>query len=59
MSVITPLVLVGGGGHASDVLQAIEALNDQGATYLVVGLLDDEEVDPAGSTAAACTRSAR
>ena len=46
MSVITPLVLVGGGGHASDVLQAIEALNDRGATYLVVGILDDAEVDP-------------
>jgi sugar O-acyltransferase (sialic acid O-acetyltransferase NeuD family) len=47
MSVITPLVLVGGGGHASDVLQAIEALNDRGdATYLVVGILDDGEVDP-------------
>jgi sugar O-acyltransferase (sialic acid O-acetyltransferase NeuD family) len=41
-----PLVLVGGGGHASDVLQAIEALNDSGHSYVVVGLLDDVEVDP-------------
>jgi len=43
---VTPLVLIGGGGHASDVLQAIEALDDLGRTYLVVGLLDDAEVDP-------------
>ena len=45
MTVVTPLVLIGGGGPASDVLQAIEALNDRGASYLVVGLLDDEEID--------------
>jgi sugar O-acyltransferase (sialic acid O-acetyltransferase NeuD family) len=47
MTVVTPIVLIGGGGHASDVLQAIEALNDRGgASYLVVGILDDAEVDP-------------
>ena len=40
-----PLVLVGGGGHASDVLQAVEAVNAVRATYQVVGVLDDDEVD--------------
>jgi sugar O-acyltransferase (sialic acid O-acetyltransferase NeuD family) len=41
-----PLVLVGGGGHASDVLQAIEAHNAVEARYRVVGILDDGPVDP-------------
>ena len=40
------LVLVGGGGHASDVLQAVEAVNTLRPTYEVVGLLDDGDVDP-------------
>lgn len=40
-----PVVLVGGGGHASDVLQAIEAVNAVRPTYDVVGILDDAEVD--------------
>ena len=40
-----PLVLVGGGGHASDVLQAIEAVNARRPTYAVVGVLDDHAVD--------------
>jgi sugar O-acyltransferase (sialic acid O-acetyltransferase NeuD family) len=40
------LVLVGGGGHASDVLQAIEAINAVRPTYHVVGILDDDDVDP-------------
>ena len=40
-----PLVLVGGGGHASDVLQAIEARNDVRPTYHVVGILDDHDID--------------
>ncbi len=39
------LVLVGGGGHASDVLQAIEAVNAVRATYEVIGVLDDHAVD--------------
>jgi len=43
---VTPLVLVGGGGHASDVLQAIEAINAVHATFAVLGLLDDGAVDP-------------
>ena len=42
---LLPLVLVGGGGHASDVLQAVEAVNAVRATYTVVGLLDDGDVD--------------
>lgn len=41
-----PLVLIGGGGHASDVLQAIEAVNGVQPTYHVVGILDDHDVDP-------------
>ncbi len=40
------LVLVGGGGHASDVLQAVEAVNAARPTYDVVGILADDEVDP-------------
>jgi sugar O-acyltransferase (sialic acid O-acetyltransferase NeuD family) len=40
------LVLVGGGGHASDVLQAIEAINDVRPTYRVLGLVDDATPDP-------------
>ena len=40
-----PIVLVGGGGHASDVLQAIEAVNALEPTYEVLGLIDDTEVD--------------
>lgn len=40
-----PLVLVGGGGHASDVLQAIEAANEREVKWRVVGILDDTDVD--------------
>jgi sugar O-acyltransferase (sialic acid O-acetyltransferase NeuD family) len=40
-----PIVLVGGGGHASDVLQAIEAVNAVRPTYHVLGVLDDHDVD--------------
>lgn len=39
------IVLVGGGGHASDVLQAIEAVNAVCLTYQVVGIVDDRDVD--------------
>jgi len=42
---LLPLVLVGGGGHASDVLQAIEAVNRVRPTYHVLGILDDHDVD--------------
>jgi sugar O-acyltransferase (sialic acid O-acetyltransferase NeuD family) len=40
-----PLVLVGGGGHASDVLQAVEAINALTPAWQVVGILDDRDVD--------------
>ena len=43
---LLPLVLIGGGGHASDVLQAVEAINAARPTYHVVGVLDDHDVDP-------------
>lgn len=42
---LVPLVLVGGGGHASDVLGVIEAVNSARPTYHVIGILDDHEVD--------------
>jgi sugar O-acyltransferase (sialic acid O-acetyltransferase NeuD family) len=42
---LLPLVLVGGGGHASDVLQAVEAINDAQPIYRVVGIVDDGDVD--------------
>lgn len=42
------LVLLGAGGHASDVLGVVEALNERKPTFEVVGLLDDDpEVDTA------------
>lgn len=37
-----PLVLLGAGGHASDVLGVVEAVNDRQPTYAVVGVLDDD-----------------
>jgi sugar O-acyltransferase (sialic acid O-acetyltransferase NeuD family) len=42
---LSPLVLVGGGGHASDVLQAVEAVNATRPTYHIVGILDDDDID--------------
>ena len=42
---LIPLVLIGGGGHASDVLQAVEAINAVRLTYHLVGILDDQEID--------------
>jgi sugar O-acyltransferase (sialic acid O-acetyltransferase NeuD family) len=42
---LQPIVLVGGGGHASDVLQVIEAANAARPAYHVVGILDDAEID--------------
>jgi sugar O-acyltransferase (sialic acid O-acetyltransferase NeuD family) len=45
---VTPLsiVLVGGGGHASDVLGVIEAVNASRSAYRVVGILDDSDLGP-------------
>jgi sugar O-acyltransferase (sialic acid O-acetyltransferase NeuD family) len=39
------IVLLGGGGHASDVLGAIEALNSAGGAYQVAGIVADVEID--------------
>ena len=39
------LVLVGGGGHASDVLSAIEADTRRAERWNVLGLVDDDAVD--------------
>jgi sugar O-acyltransferase (sialic acid O-acetyltransferase NeuD family) len=41
---LLPVVLVGGGGHASDVLQAIEAVNGARPTYRVIGILADDDL---------------
>lgn len=43
MKALQPIVIIGGGGHASDVLAAIEALNEIAPTFEVVGYLDDVE----------------
>ncbi|MEM8792222.1 MAG: acetyltransferase [Pseudomonadota bacterium] len=41
------IVLLGGGGHCSDVLGAIEAGRAEAGTATdIAGILDDEEVDP-------------
>ena len=40
-----PLLLIGGGGHASDVLHVVEAVNVVRPTFRVLGLLDDGEID--------------
>lgn len=48
MPSLTRLVLLGAGGHASDVLGVVEAVNRQLPTFDVVGLLDDDpQADPA------------
>jgi sugar O-acyltransferase (sialic acid O-acetyltransferase NeuD family) len=39
------VVLLGGGGHASDVLSAIESLNESGETLQVLGFVDDGQPD--------------
>lgn len=42
VSSLLPVVLVGCGGHASDVLSVIEACNDALERYRVIGYLDDD-----------------
>lgn len=42
MSALLPLVLIGCGGHASDVLSVIEACNEAVPRYAVLGYLDDD-----------------
>lgn len=46
MSDVVSLLLLGGGGHASDVLTAVEACNAHGRRFEVVGCLDDGNPDP-------------
>lgn len=41
------IVLLGGGGHASDVLGIVEALAAAGQAVTVAGILADEEIEPA------------
>lgn len=43
MTALLPLVLIGCGGHASDVLSVIEACNDARLRYAVLGYVDDDE----------------
>lgn len=42
MATLTRLVLLGAGGHASDVLGVVEAINGRQPTFALVGLLDDD-----------------
>jgi len=42
VATLTRLVLLGAGGHASDVLGVVEAINERQPSFAVVGLLDDE-----------------
>ncbi len=42
MTALFRLVLVGCGGHASDVLSVIEACNEETPRYVVLGYLDDD-----------------
>jgi sugar O-acyltransferase (sialic acid O-acetyltransferase NeuD family) len=39
---VRPLVLFGSGGHASDVLACVEAINARASTFDVLGWLDDD-----------------
>ena len=43
MAALLPLVLIGCGGHASDVLSVIEACNEAAPRYAVLGYLDDDQ----------------
>lgn len=43
MASLLPLVLIGCGGHASDVLSVIEACNETAPRYDVLGYLDDDQ----------------
>lgn len=37
-----PLLVIGAGGHARELLDIIDAINDERATFDVVGVLDDD-----------------
>lgn len=45
---LRPIMLLGGGGHASDVLGLIERINLQQPTWRVVGIADDSPVPKLG-----------
>lgn len=45
---LRPVVLLGGGGHASDVLGLIERINLERPTWRVVGIADDSAVPKLG-----------
>jgi len=40
----TPIIILGAGGHASDVLGVVEAINQTSERWDVIGLLDDQAV---------------
>lgn len=42
MGAPVPLVLLGAGGHASDVLGVVEAVNSNDLSFTLVGVLDDD-----------------
>jgi sugar O-acyltransferase (sialic acid O-acetyltransferase NeuD family) len=43
-----PLVIIGTGGSAYDILDVVDAINEQSPTWVVAGFLDDQR--PAGSS---------
>ncbi len=44
-SILTPLVIVGSGGHGREVLDVVEALNRSGLVFEFLGFLDDADGD--------------
>lgn len=42
---VQPIVVIGAGGHGREVLDVIEQINEQRATYEIVGVLDDGAPD--------------
>src|SRR6478609_7557801 len=43
---VSRLVILGGGGCAREVLDVVDALNADGASFVVDGVLDDGRPDP-------------
>ena len=44
---LTPLVVVGAGGHGREVLDVVQAINSLSPTFEFLGFLDDDPPDPA------------
>src|SRR5712692_9752308 len=44
---LTPLVIVGAGGHGREVLDVVEAINSRSPTFMFLGFLDDNPPDEA------------